>query len=183
MDSEDYIKKAYELGFKYERDYHGCAQSTIAAVQDSLGVRNDAVFQTASGIAGGGGIIGDGVCGGYSGGCIVMGMFFGRRREKFDNDNEYKEISYKHARMLHDRFEKEYGGVICREVQAKIFGRYYNLLDTEEKKQFEEAGAHEDKCTCVVGNASAWVTEILLEEIEQRGLNLDYFKHLIYISE
>ena len=55
MDREDHIKKAYELGFRFERDYHGCAQSTIAAVQDTLGIRNDTVFQTASGIAGGGG--------------------------------------------------------------------------------------------------------------------------------
>ena len=183
MDRDDHIKRAYELGFRFERDYHGCAQSTIAAVQDSLGIRNDTVFQTASGIAGGGGGIGDGVCGGYSGGCIVMGMFFGRRRKKFDNDNENKATAYRLARSLHDRFKEKYGSVICREVQTKIFGRCYNLLDSEDKKLFEEAGAHDDKCTCVVGDASAWVTEILLEEIEKKGLNLGDFKHLIFISD
>ncbi len=183
MNREEYIEKAYDLGFRFERDYHGCAQSTIAAVQDTLGVRNDTVFQTASGIAGGGGGIGDGVCGGYYGGCIVMGMFFGRRRKKFDNDIEFKEMSYKLARRLHDRFEEKYGSVVCREVQTKIFGRCYNMLDTEDKELFEKDGAHDDKCTCVVGDSSAWVTEILLEEIEQKGLKLGDFKHLIYIQD
>ena len=40
-----------------------------------------------------------------------------------------------------------------------------NPLNTEEEKEkFEEAGAHEDKCTSVVAKASQWTAELLLEE-------------------
>ena len=120
MKKESYIKKAYDLGFKYEKDYHGCAQSTIAAVQDSLGIRNDFVFKVTSGLAGGCGGIGDGMCGGYSGGSIVMCTFFGRRRDKFDNDNEDKECCNQMVRLLHDKFIEQYGSIICREIQAEM---------------------------------------------------------------
>ena len=183
MSKESYIKKAYDLGFKYEKDYHGCAQSTIAAVQDSLGIRNDFVFKVASGLAGGCGGIGDGMCGGYSGGSIVMCTFFGRRRDKFDNDNEDKECCYQMVKLLHDKFIEQYGSIICREIQKSIFGKYYNLLDEEEKDLFEKAGAHIDKCTAVVGTASAWAIEILIDEIEKRGLNIKDFENFIHISK
>ena len=48
--------KAYELGFAYEKEYRGCVQCTIAAVQDTLGVRNDFIFKSASGLSAGGGL-------------------------------------------------------------------------------------------------------------------------------
>jgi len=179
VNKDSYIKKAYDLGFQYEKDYHGCAQSTIAAVQDSLGLRNDFVFKAASGLAGGCGGLGDGMCGGYSGGSMVMCTFFGRRRDKFDNDNEYKECSNKMVKLLHDKFIEEYGSIICSEIQKSIFGRHYNLLDQKEKDLFEKDGAHIDKCTAVVGNASAWAIEILLNEIEKKGLNSKDFEHLL----
>lgn len=182
MKQEEYMKKAYDLGFRYEKDYHGCAQSTIAAVQDSLDIRNDFVFKAASGIAGGGGGVGDGVCGGYSGGAMILSAFFGRRRNRFDCDDEYKQCSGDLVKTLHDKYIEQYGSVICRDIQTKIFGRSYNLRDPEEIKLFEEDGAHIDKCTVVVGNASSWAIEILLNEIARRGLSIKDFEHLVYIS-
>jgi hypothetical protein len=51
--------------------------------------------------------------------------------------------------------------VICRDIQQKILGRGYYLRDPEEFEKFEKAGAHAEKCPSVVGNAAAWVAEIL----------------------
>jgi C_GCAxxG_C_C family probable redox protein len=178
MDRESLIKKAYDLGFKYEKKYRGCSQSTIAAVQDALEIRNDYVFKAGSGFPAGCGLLGDGICGGYAGGIMIMSMFFGRRREKFDDDREENYRSFRMAHTLHDEFIREYGTIICKEIHCKIFGRSYNLWDSEEKKAFEEAGAHKDKCTTVVANASAWSTGVILDEIDKLSLDLKDFKFL-----
>jgi hypothetical protein len=42
-------------------------------------------------------------------------------------------------------------------------GRPFYLRDTEERKKFDEAGGHTDKCTSVVGRAAAWSAEIILD--------------------
>jgi len=180
MNKEEHVKKAYELGFDYEKKYRGCSQCAIAAIQDALGVPNDWVLKAGSGLATGLGLLRDGVCGGYSGGVMVMSTFFGRVREKFDNDHDEKYCSFHMAVDLHDRFIEKYGTIICKEVHYKLFGRTYDLWNPEEKQQFEDAGAHRDKCTSVVATASSWSAELILDEIKKRGLSLDDFKNLIY---
>jgi C_GCAxxG_C_C family probable redox protein len=172
MDRGVLVEKARTLGFDYERDYRGCAQCTIAAVQDALGVKNDAVFKAASGLAGGGGLLCDGFCGGYAGGVMMMSSLFGRRRDRFGEDRDERYASFHMAKALHDRFVKRYGSVICREIHDDIFGRRFDLWSPEGRQAFEDAGAHADKCTGVVADASAWVCEIILDEMEKRKIGL-----------
>ena len=179
MEKEELIKKAYDLGFKYEKNYRGCSQCAIAAIQDALNVRNDWVFKAGSGLATGLGLLGDGVCGGYSGGVMVMSTFFGRIRDKFDGDREEKYCSFGMAVKLHDRFMEEFGTITCKEIHKKLFGRYFDLWNPDEKQEFENLGAHKDKCTSVVAKASAWATELILNELETRGLSLDNFKFIV----
>ena len=50
------IQNARATGFQYERDCQNCCQSTIAAIQDILGVQNESVFKVGSGMADGIGI-------------------------------------------------------------------------------------------------------------------------------
>ncbi len=183
MDKESLIKKAYDLGFNYEKKYHGCAQSTIAAVQDALEIRNDNVFKAASGFAAGCGLLRDGICGGYTGGIMSMSLFFGRKREKIDNDREETYRSYHMGCALHDKYIQEYGTIICKEIHIKIFGRSFDMWDEEEKQLFEEAGAHKDKCTTVVANASAWTIGAILNEIEKLSLKIKDFNHLQCIMD
>ena len=52
---ETMMQKAFDLGFKYERDYRGCAQCAIAGMHDAMGIKNDTVYKAGSGLAGGGG--------------------------------------------------------------------------------------------------------------------------------
>ena len=178
MTDEERIKKAYELAFEYEKEYHGCSQSTVAAVSDALEVSNDFIFKAASGLAGGMGSLGTGPCGGYTGGAMMVSSFFGRVRERFDDDVENRRCSYRLVRELHERFVDTYGSSVCREVQRSIFGRPYNLLDPDQRAEFEMAGGHTDKCPAVVGNAAAWACKLILQEIQSRGTALDRFSFL-----
>jgi len=181
---KEMIEKAYKQGFEGEQNYRGCAQCAIAAIQDALGIKNDFVYKAGSGLAGGAGECTDGLCGGYSGGIMMMSTFFGRTRdeEATKKGRRDKYVSFGMAAELHDMFMKKYGTVICKEVHKKIFGRSFNLRDDEEKQLFRESGAHEDddKCCAVVGDGAKWATELILKEIEKRGLKLEDFQDLIY---
>lgn len=160
-----WMRKGYELGYRYERDYKGCAQCTLAAVLDLLNREEPTLFRAANGFAAGMSLYGDGVCGGYSGGVLALGLFAGRVRENFDGDRAEKDKCYALTKKLHDRFIETYGTVICGEVHKEIFGRSFSLRILEDKPAFEEAGAHnKDKCPVVVGSAAGWVAEILVDE-------------------
>ena len=41
---EALMKKAYDLGFEYERTYRGCSNCAVAAIQDTLDITDDAVL-------------------------------------------------------------------------------------------------------------------------------------------
>ena len=169
---EESSEKAYELGVRYEKECTGCAQTAIAGIFDAIGVKNNDVFKAGSGLTAGGGISCQGSCGGYTGGVMVMSSVFGRRREKWDDDIEEKDCAHNMAKALLDKFTGEYNSSICKTIHYRIFGRNFNLRDAADRAAFEEMGAHVDKCNRVVGKAAAWATELILDELEQRGMNL-----------
>jgi len=166
------IERALSLGFEYEKAITGCCQCTIAAIQDALHIKDDAVFKAGSGLTAGGGDSCEGSCGGYTGGIMVMSSVFGRRREKWDDDKAEKDCAHRMARALLDKFNQEYGGNLCKTIHRNVFGREFDLRDASDREAFEKLGAHVDKCTSVVGRAAAWATELILEELCNRGMSL-----------
>jgi C_GCAxxG_C_C family probable redox protein len=161
--TDDAAGNACRSGWKYEQDYGGCSQCVIAALQDAFGIQNDAVFKAATGLAAGGGGYTDGSCGAYAGALMMLGLLRGRARGDFP-DAMQMAGSFALAGRLRERFIREYGSVICRDIQTKIFGRPYYLADPEEFQKFEKAGAHQDHCPGVVGRAARWAAELIIEE-------------------
>lgn len=158
------MKKAFQTGFNNEKKYGGCAQCTLLSMFDLLGRRNEQLFQSASALAGGMGLSGDGACGGYSGGIMYMGLVVGRRIDHLDDgDNEAKYKANELAQALREKYIETYGSVICANLHKKIFGRSFNLRAAEEKVMFKQAGAHIGKCTALIGMSCAWISEILYD--------------------
>ncbi len=157
------LDRAYQLGFDYERRFRGCSQCVVAAIQDTLGVREDHVFKAATGLSGGGALTGTGACGGYVGGVMVLSQLLGRERSRFDDPEGIRFRTFDLGKRLAERFEEEFGGTICRDIQTRVFGRSFNLRDREDFQRFEEAGGHEDKCPEVVGKAARMAVEIIIE--------------------
>lgn len=159
------MKKAYRRGDHYEKVNRGCAQCHMAAVSDVTGKEDLVMFRAANGLAAGMGLLGDGVCGGYSGGILSLGLFAGRRKEFFDGDKEEKDLITKLVGKLHEKYIETYDSVICHDIHKDIFGRAFHIMRPDEKVAFEEAGAHSlDKCPTVVATSAAWVAEILYDE-------------------
>jgi C_GCAxxG_C_C family probable redox protein len=161
---EEALDKAYKLGFEYEKVYRGCSQCAIAAIQDTLDIRDDSVFKAGTGLAGGGGLTGIGVCGGYVGGVMVISQLLGRERSNFEDPEKIRFKSFELARKFLQQYTQELGSIICRDIQLIKFGRPYYIADMEDFEKFEEAGGHVDKCTDVVGKASQLAVKLILDE-------------------
>jgi len=183
-DTTKKLKKAYELGFRFEADYGGCCQSTIAAIQDVLELRNDDIFKSGTGIAGGIGLVWKGLCGSLIGGALMISYKFGRERNNFADPQKTRFVVYDLVAQLYNRFVKEYGSAYCYDIQNKIFGGVaYDLRTEKGLKLFLEDGGHRDKCPHVVGKGAQWAVEIILNEEAKRKKSKNYQnKKLIRLS-
>jgi C_GCAxxG_C_C family probable redox protein len=169
LSSKQLLEKATELGIAYERHSGSCSQCTAAALKEILGFE-DIVVQVATSSCGGQAGLSTGACGGVIGGTIVLDYYLGRPAEMVSSTRMIPEgveaLSHamEAARRLGGKFIQEYGSILCPQVQARIFGRSFNLQDPADWKAFMEAGAHSDpsKCMTVVGNAVRWTLEILM---------------------
>lgn len=164
MEKKEILDKAYRLGFEYEKVYKGCSQCTIAAIQDSLGIRDDSVFKAGTGFAAGGGLTGIGLCGGYVGGVMVISQLLGRERSNFEDPERIRFKSFELVRKFLEKYIRELGSIICRDIQIIRFGRPYYIADMSDFEKFEESGAHVDKCTDVVARAAQMAVELILDE-------------------
>jgi len=162
---EELANQAYELAVKYEMEYLNESQCTLAAIQDTLGMRNDDIFKAATGLAGGIGATGLGPCGALTAGVVAISSKIGRERKYWKDPEKIRWKTYELARQLCARFIEEYGGIHCGDILKKLLGRSYNLWDPAEYEAYEKAGGHnKENCPTVAGNAAKWTVEILLEQ-------------------
>jgi len=165
---EAIAERAARLAAEYERTCTGCAQSAVAGLLDAFGIESEEVFKAASGLADGIGLSGDGSCGALTGSAMVIGLLFGRGRE--DHRDVMKPMqSYLLCKELHDDVVREYGTVRCHDIQRRIMGRSFDLLDP---KQLEEAMKVRmlEHCAGVVGRTARRAAELILRERSQGAL-------------
>jgi len=161
-DREAFLQRIYFTAYGYEHDFGGCTQSVLRTIQEYFGTVTDDVIRSAHSLAGGGALACTGTCGSLSGGLMVISCFFGRTKDGFGREREFKD-SYRISMRLYNRFLEEYGSALCPDVQKRIMGRSFDLRTREGNIEFDEAGGHDDRCPSVVGNAAMWTAELLME--------------------
>lgn len=169
---EEMLKDVEARAFKYEQDCYNCCQCTLISIQEVFGLTAGDSVKAASGFAGGIGRNGS-VCGAVTGSVMAMGLFFGRDlptmkhpvpevRHKLRERAEQKMTGL--IDRLFERFNAEYGTILCSEIEYKLFGRYFDKKNPEDRKEKNRLGGHVDKCPMVVGKAARWTAELILEE-------------------
>jgi C_GCAxxG_C_C family probable redox protein len=160
--TEEISERAGRLAEEYEKTCTGCAQSSVAGLLDALEIENEDVFKAASGLADGIGLTGDGSCGSLTGCSMVIGLVFGRERK--DHSDMMKPMkSYLLCKELHGEFIRQYGSSRCHDIQKKIMGRTFDLLDPGEFEEAWKMGMLEH-CSRVVGHAVRKTAEMILRE-------------------
>lgn len=171
LSRQELLDKVYELGFNFERYSQSCSQTTTAALHELLDI-DDVVVKVATSSNAGQDGQAVGTCGALLGGTMILDYFFGRPVEKLSyqegipGDLEVMWDAINAAKLLYDKYIKEYGTIICPHIMVRLFGRHYYFPDPDELEKFEKAGGHSapDKCSHVVGTAARWVMEILLDK-------------------
>jgi C_GCAxxG_C_C family probable redox protein len=164
---EEILDEVYNLAFKYEAELGSCPQCVLAAVMETLDVGDINTIKAVDALAGGTALSTEGTCGALVGGLLAISSIVGRNYEDFKSGNKKRRV-FLYSKKLYDKFIKEYGSPICKNVHKKLFNRTFNLLDPKEYEEFEKAGAHIDKCTDVSGKVARWTTEIILNDLKNK---------------
>jgi len=156
---ENKAERAYELASGYEQSKEHCVQCTLAAIMEVMGVIDEDLFKAADGLTGGTALSTQGTCGALAGGILAISRLTGRSYEGFKTG--ISNHTWQYVFELQKIFEEKYGGITGELVQKKIFGRSYQIKDKQDRKLFENAGAHVNKCPVVCGNVAKWSVEII----------------------
>ena len=124
---------------------------------------NDDIVQAAVALAGGGDRATMGSCGAFSGGLVALSAKFSPRADELsDKEMEEFEKIRRNYHEFRDWFIAEFGSVVCRDVQRRLYGRSFNLMDDEERQAFRSfQQEHGRKCAEATTKSALKAAEIL----------------------
>ncbi len=156
-DKASVAEQAAEKARRYEFDYGSCPQCVLCAIQETVGGIDDATIKAVHGLAGGGALMGKGLCGALIGGLVALSAQRGRDRDKMAAGRFM--VNYQKGKELTERFQAEFGGLTCEDLQKKFGGRTYDFWRAEEYKAFNDARG--PKCADTTATVTRWVVEML----------------------
>jgi C_GCAxxG_C_C family probable redox protein len=157
MDGEQLAARAYDRAFELDAKYGCCPQCVLAAIKEIVGGVSDETIKASHGLSGGGCLMGSGTCGALSGGLLALGTRKGRDADKLDRGRGM--ANFQLGRPLVERFEQEFGGTSCQDLQKRFTGRTWDLWNPEEYRAFSVA--REQQCARATGLVTQWVIEML----------------------
>jgi C_GCAxxG_C_C family probable redox protein len=140
----------------------------LLVIEELFDLKSDEALKAATAFGGGIGRMGS-ACGALIGGAMALSLLYGRSHEDMlEGSRSGKAKSGEKlavlTRKLAEKFKKEYGSLLCDDIEKKIFGRSFDKWNPAEREEKEKMGGHRDKCPSVVGKASRWVAELILDE-------------------
>lgn len=154
-----------------ENDKHsGCAQAVLGALQQALGLGNVQSFKSATALSGGVARRGE-TCGALLGALMALGILIGRdRMEDTETYSRTVDISQRVVQSFQAGVQREFSledtlpSTLCRDIQARLYGRSFDLRNPDERALFLEAGGHsENGCPAVCGVAAEVAARELLK--------------------
>lgn len=142
-------EKVVESAKSYAAKGFLCSESVLLAISNWLEIRSELIPKIATGF--GAGIGGSSsICGAISGAIMALGLKFGR-----DEPKKQEKPSYWFASQFLQRFQKEFGSTMCRQLTGCDF-----TTDTGRKKYTEEK-LWETKCRRYIEDATAIVFDLI----------------------
>ncbi len=154
------IDASARRAFQYEMEFGGCCQSVLAALQETLNLRDKGAFKAASALAGGVARRGE-TCGALIGAIMAVCQIVGR--DKIEDVEQYR-LAMEPAGEIFLKFKEEVGHTNCAEIQKILFGRPFRLHEEKEYEAFLAAGGHgPEGCPVVCGKAAKVAAEKILD--------------------
>ena len=134
----------------YDR-HSGCSQSVLLALQEELGMGDLESFKTATVLSGGVALRGE-TCGALLGALMGLGLAAGR--DRMEDTEQYRQAmgpageicdAFMQGLVLRFGMKEQLTSTLCRDIQTSIYGRSFDLNNTEDFKAFLCAGGHSDE--------------------------------------
>jgi C_GCAxxG_C_C family probable redox protein len=152
--------------------YSGCSQSVLLALQEAFKIGDLESFKAATVLSGGVARKGE-TCGALLGGLMALGLVLGR-------DNIVDTQTYRDAMEPSDEiikafqerlqetfaFDEPLETTICRDIQEKIYGEWFDLTDPVSYQAFLDAGGHGEEGCPLVCSVAAQVTAEKLHKLD-----------------
>lgn len=161
---QERILRVKRKALENDRDYVGCSQSVLGALQDEFGIGNKESFKASTVLSGGVARYGE-TCGAIIGALSALGLVIGR--EQMENTEDYRAMM-EPATEVRSRFmeelKRQFGfateleNTLCRHIQEKIYGRSFKLRDEADYQAFLNAGGHSESGCPKVCSIAAQVT-------------------------
>lgn len=169
-EKEAILKRVEEKAALYMHKYGSCGQCALLALQEDLNLPGGNAVVKAAGFTNLGIAMMGSTCGALMGGIMAMGSACGRENlsDPIYPHPEAVDDTYQLPRSLmlirgfYQKFIQEFGSSGCRELQIRLFGRYFETCILEEEERFQLAGGH-FKCVELVGRAARLAAEAILE--------------------
>jgi C_GCAxxG_C_C family probable redox protein len=160
-DRQQILDRVQRRGEEYNFFAGNCARSAALAVLEEFGFGSMEIIKALSPFPGFGST--GWMCGGVSGGLMVLGLFLGSEDLQ---DLGAMRNSILAAKQFMARFESEVGAVTCRKIQEDVvFGRYMDPgASPENMKAFEQAYGFQ-KCSLLPGIGARIASEIIIESM------------------
>ena len=165
MDKQEKISLAVEAAKAAIIRDDICARSVLVGLKDIFDEIPEEMITATLSLAGGTGSA-SGSCGAYCCGLMAVGLKYNAPLSEELADPSVKQRGAAKFCQYRDRFLEELGTVMCPDLQEKVFGRAYNLVDPKDHDEFLSTPGHEYKCAEIVGAATRIAAEMILEDEE-----------------
>ncbi|MFQ6121890.1 MAG: C-GCAxxG-C-C family protein [Dehalococcoidales bacterium] len=171
--NEDRMKRVREEAIDREAVYSGCAQAVLGTLQDEFGIGNKESFKAITALSGGIARRGE-TCGAIVGALSALGLVIGReRKEDIEVYKAIMEPSQEICNRFREELKKQFGfdgeleSTLCKDIQQKIYGKFFKMWTPEGIQEFYDAGGHSKTigCPIVCGIAAQLAAEKILNLI------------------
>jgi hypothetical protein len=104
---------------------------------------------------------GEGTCGAVASSAMAIGLALGVPMDSADISAARQAAATVRDTLL-AKYYKEYGSILCKDVQRKYFGKAWDLTDDEMAHEF--LGITRG---CTIMQTAEWTTGIILDELEK----------------
>jgi C_GCAxxG_C_C family probable redox protein len=144
--------KKTEIAARYHDLGYGCAQSVLCAFIEDFGLDEETALRISTGFGSGMGRLCE-LCGALAGGCMVIGLKYGKVVTDGSKYGTETETTYRLAAEMARRFASRNGAIRCWDLL------HLDLSRPEERQRALDEGIFENQC----GNYIQDVVEILVE--------------------
>jgi C_GCAxxG_C_C family probable redox protein len=173
MDTRDVMRRTRRIGAKKKKIYM-CAESSFSTVADTLELEGrEYVLKAISSISGGIANYGTGCCGAIAGASAAIALSFGAIPDRTEAGLKLRARIFDAISEVVQKFQDRYGGLSCREVQIKLFGKAFDLRDSASMEEYRKLDMEDVQ---IIEDVSVWAVDAILKAQPELllGLRADY---------